>query len=248
MVSAIGLCHALSAGWEHTRPTQHSHCSAVRMNQPQAPHSPTMESIISYPLFCRQEKPKTNHTQNNKTPPKKVEGKKNPNNSRHEVWSCTAQHIHSGMEKKGMFEGCGMTPAPGTAWQWVNRLWLRGCAQKQEGLRISQPARKVLWPQSIAKKNQIIQILSLEIDARVFLLHRTALRKTPLLAPEFVTFHVSFLSASNVHSCIGRWEPTLWLMSNCTAPPLTKLLPATVEGSPCAQMAKIRQVLSSAFT
>lgn len=89
----------------------------------------------------------TGETQNKphtkqQTPLKKGIGKKNPNNSRHEVWSCTAQHTHSGMEKKGMFEGCGMTPAPGTAWQWVNRLWLRGCAQKQEGLRISQPAKE----------------------------------------------------------------------------------------------------------
>lgn len=47
------------------------------------PHSPTMESITSYPLLCRQEKfklknkqppkkPKTNHTQNNETPLKRV--------------------------------------------------------------------------------------------------------------------------------------------------------------------------------
>lgn len=39
----------------------------------------------------------------------------------------------------------------------------------------------------------MMQILSLEIDAAVFLWHKTALGKTPPLTPEFATFHITVL-------------------------------------------------------
>lgn len=95
------------------------------------------------------------------TPPKKGIGEKKKQTTQDvKVEAALPQHTRSWMEKKEMLEECGIMAAPATVWQWVNRLWLRGSPQKQEGLKKWQPARKVLWPQDMAKKrhkkNQII--------------------------------------------------------------------------------------------
>lgn len=95
----------------------------------------------------------------------------------------------------------------------------------------------------------MIRILALETDATVFLFHRTALRKTPPVTPQFVTFHVtvfwvevmSIPTQADGDQHYGQCQAGLILL-------LKNFFPAPVEGSPCVQMAKIRQVLSSAFT
>lgn len=153
-VSVKGLCLAFSAGWEHTRPTQHSHCSAVRMKHLQGSlTAPTMGSVISPASQTGEMEAKkqtaTKETQNQPhtkqlNPPERYR-KKIPTQDV-KFRAALPQHTHSWMEKKGMLEGCGMMAALGTAWQEVNRLWLRESARKQEGLRKCQPARKVLWP------------------------------------------------------------------------------------------------------